>query len=291
MRLLYPSTENKKFHGIVLAVISALLFSTAGPLTKSVSIDAWSVVFWRSLFGIAVILLYIQTSKKLKKQVRHLSRYEWIMVFFAASGGIAFVTSFKFTNISNVVLIYSSAPIFTILLAWIMINKRPDKLALQACILAMFGTALVVFEGLTMGHVIGSLLALWCAISVSVVIFMYRCRPNSSVVSPILYSALMALLIAFFQGDPFDISAKDLLVMLFFGVTFSLASIFLAEGARRLLAVTMTLISLMEIPFAIVWGWWLFSEQMSLLSLTGGLVIMFAIILSLDIKNKYCAAS
>jgi len=36
--------------GVILPLVSALIFSTAGPFTKGVEAGAWAVVFWRGVF-------------------------------------------------------------------------------------------------------------------------------------------------------------------------------------------------------------------------------------------------
>jgi hypothetical protein len=42
--------------GIALVVVSALVFSTAGPFTRGVEAGAWDIIFWRGIIGAQVQL-------------------------------------------------------------------------------------------------------------------------------------------------------------------------------------------------------------------------------------------
>ncbi|WP_299546558.1 hypothetical protein [uncultured Tateyamaria sp.] len=40
---------NQRKAGIVLVVVSAIVFSSAGVFTNGVSTDAWGIIFWRGV--------------------------------------------------------------------------------------------------------------------------------------------------------------------------------------------------------------------------------------------------
>jgi len=45
--------------GIVLVVVSAVVFSSAGVFTNGVSTDAWGIIFWRGVAAAAFTLIYL----------------------------------------------------------------------------------------------------------------------------------------------------------------------------------------------------------------------------------------
>lgn len=44
-------TGDRPWRGIVLVVLSAVAFSTAGYFTRLIEVDVWTMLFWRGLFG------------------------------------------------------------------------------------------------------------------------------------------------------------------------------------------------------------------------------------------------
>ena len=78
-------------------------------------------------------------------------------------------------------------------------------------------------------------------------------------------------------GEPFDASIRDILLILVFGLVFSIASVTMAEGAKRLPASETALISALETPLAPVWAVLLFSEIPGHYSILGGIVILIAV--------------
>ncbi len=56
--------------GVLLMLISALVFSTAGIFTKGVAADAWSVIFWRGLFAALFTGVYVQWNRKFYQEFR-----------------------------------------------------------------------------------------------------------------------------------------------------------------------------------------------------------------------------
>ncbi len=68
--------------------------------------------------------------------------------------------------------------------------------------------------------------------------------------------------------------------MALFGIVFAIASVTLAEGARRIPPAEASLVSNLEIPLAPLWALLLFTEIPPLQTTTGGVIIVIAILLS-----------
>ena len=62
-----------------------------------------------------------------------------------------------------------------------------------------------------------------------------------------------------------------------FGLVFALASVTMAEGARRLPAAETALISALETPLAPLWAFMVFSELPTRFTLIGGVIILLAV--------------
>lgn len=63
-----------KLKGVILVLVSAVVFSTAGLFTKGVSADAWSVIFWRGLFAAIFSFVYILLKGTLKSETLRMGK-------------------------------------------------------------------------------------------------------------------------------------------------------------------------------------------------------------------------
>jgi hypothetical protein len=51
-------SQSEYYLGVILIVISAITFSTAGLFTKGVEAGSWEVIFWRDLFAVAFTTIW-----------------------------------------------------------------------------------------------------------------------------------------------------------------------------------------------------------------------------------------
>jgi hypothetical protein len=45
--------------GVILVVVSTIVFSSAGIFAKGVSADAWTIIFWRGIAAATLTLIYM----------------------------------------------------------------------------------------------------------------------------------------------------------------------------------------------------------------------------------------
>jgi drug/metabolite transporter (DMT)-like permease len=79
------------------------------------------------------------------------------------------------------------------------------------------------------------------------------------------------------SGDPLGIPVHEIFLSCGFGMVFAVASVTMAEGARRLPAAETALISALETPLAPLWAFMVFSEIPTSFTLVGGVIILFAV--------------
>lgn len=130
--------------GAFLVVISAITFSTAGLFTKGVAAGSWDVIFWRSLFGAAFTTIRIISRGKLRQSFVGMGYSGLAIALIGALGTAAFITSFKFTAIANVSLIYAIPPLIAALLSWAVIGEKVSCRTMMGCVGALLGVAIIV---------------------------------------------------------------------------------------------------------------------------------------------------
>ena len=272
--------------GVILVCISAFVFSTAGIFTKAVDANAWSVIFWRGLGAAVLSLGYVMMRGGLKDEV---SRFGWtalLAAIVAASGTAAFIPAFKLTTVTNVVLIWATAPFVAAALAWLLIGERPGLKIMLTSLLALVGVGLTLRGSVGSSHLAGDLLAMWMTLMMAVFYVIYRIWPDTPTVLPNVLASVILLVPGWFLGAPLATSQPEIGILLIFGLVFAVASITLTEGARRIPAAQTALLGALETPLAPIWAWLLLSELPTTWAIAGGILVLLAVILSqLDRKK------
>ena len=266
--------------GIILMLVSALVFSTAGLFTKGVAASAWNVIFWRGVFATLLTLLFILWRGRLEEEVIGLNRWGWFVALIGASGTAAFLPAFKLTTIANVSLIYASAPLLAAIFAWAWLRERPTLAAIAGALLAGIGVGCIVSGSLGSFSLTGDLLALWMTIAIAALMVIYRKFQNLPAAGPAMISSLLLLPVALLFDDPLSVLLSEIAILAVFGLVFALASVLMAEGAKRLPSGETALLSATEAPFAVLLASIIFLEVPAFATIIGGILILLAVIIS-----------
>jgi drug/metabolite transporter (DMT)-like permease len=277
--------------GLILVVLSAIVFSLGGIFTKAVHAGAWDIIFWRGLFGTGFTLLYVWWRGSFTSDFFKIGKSGWLAAIVGASATAAYIPAFKLTTIANVSLIYAATPMVSALLAWWWIGERAGKAVLVASVISLLGVFIIVGGSVGGVHLAGDLLACYMVVAMGVGFVIYRKFPNTPAAGPSALSSLILLPFALALGSPFTISYSDLLVTLAFGLTFAIASISLAEGTKRLPAAEASLLSILEVVFAPVLALAFFAEIPALATLMGGALILTSVVATQVWPRKTVVAS
>ena len=270
--------NHRHLSGVILVVVSALVFSTAGVFTKGVTTAAWGVIFWRGLAAAGFTFGYMIYRGHLRREIALFGGPAVLVVVLSALGTAAFIPAFKLTSIANVALIYASAPLFTAALAWLFIRERASRLVLVASLFAFVGVMVIVSGSLGSGRLIGDMLALWMTLMLAGIMVVYRRWPDTTAALPAAVSSLFLLPVAMLFGDPFAAPAHEMQVLILFGLVFAVASVTLAEGARRLPSAETALLSSLEVPFAPLWAFLILSQLPGMPTIIGGTIVLIAVL-------------
>ncbi len=264
--------------GIALVVASALVFSTAGLFTKGVHAGAWDVIFWRGLFAALFTTAYILRRGSFRADFINMGYSGWAAALVGASGTAAFIPAFKLTSIANVSLIYAASPLLAALLAWAWADEGLTRRVLMGCAAAFAGVAIIVGGSIGGVHLHGDLLAAWMTLALAILVVIYRRYPNTPAAGPAVLSSLALLPFGLAFGTPFSDPPQEIIIMVAFGLTFALASVTLGEGAKRLPAGETALLSTLEVPFAPLFAWLLFTELPAVTTIAGGLIVLAGVV-------------
>ncbi len=269
--------------GTTLVALSAVLWSAAGLFTKGAAADAWTVIFWRSVFSIVPILLYVRwkDGPGQWRQLRAMGRPGWAVVLVGAAATYCFITAFKHTSIANVATFYACTPFLAAAIGWLLFRESTSRLTLAAALVALAGVLIMVWGSLGTPNIVGDGLGIAMAIGMATLMVLIRRYPRepmvlAAVISGILTGALSALM-----TDPLAVSARDLWILAGFGITFAAAHIMMTEGARLIPAARTGLVGTLETPLAPVWAWMILSELPPLTTWIGGAIVLAAVVWNL----------
>ena len=276
------SAYSMRAQGVVLVLISAAVFSSVGLFVKGVDADSWTILFWRGLSASAFTLIYVSWRGTLYREFMLMGKPGISAAIIGALATAAFIPSFKYTSIANVSLIYAAVPFAAAAIAWVWMREKPALPVLLASLAAFAGVLVIVGGSLDSINLRGDLLALWMTVGMAGFLCIYRRYPQTPAAGPAVLSSLLLVPMVFAplglaSGNPLAIPLHEIFLTCSFGLVFAVASVTMAEGARRLPAAETALISALETPLAPLWAFMVFSELPTSFTLVGGGIILFAV--------------
>ncbi len=279
MEMAAPASEYSI--GVLLLVAAAVTYSTAGIFTKGVVAGAWAVIFWRGLFAAAFTTGWTVSRGSFRHNFLCLGTSGWVVGIVGAVGTAAFIPAFKLTSIANVSLIYAIAPLIAALGAWFAIGERITARTMIGAVCALLGVGIIVSGSIGQISLQGDALALVMTTAMATIMVIYRKYPHTPGAGPAVLQSIFLLPPAFVLGAPFQTDLFEIFVLAAFGLLFAIASVTLAEGAKRVPSGQTALLSALETPLAPVLAFLVFAQVPSLTTFLGGLIVLIAVLFSI----------
>lgn len=267
--------------GVILLVVSAVAFSSTGIFTKGVEAAAWAVIFWRGVFASISSTAYAVSRGMLRQEFLEMGWFGLAVGVVGAAGTAALIPAFKLTDIANVALIYASAPFLAALLAWVTIGERVSQRTAFGAAGALGGVVIIVAGSVGSVNLTGDSLALIMTLMMATIMVIYRARPQTPSAGPSVLQSLFLIPLALAFGDPLASAPVEIAILAAFGVTHAIASVTLAEGAKRVPSGQTALIGALETPLAPLLAFFILTEVPTILTLIGGAVVFTAVLISL----------
>jgi drug/metabolite transporter (DMT)-like permease len=266
---------------LVVVTASAFAFSTAGFFTRLITLDVWTVLFWRAVFGGLALGSYViwQHRRQTVTAFWAMGRAGIAVALCAALATICFINALSQTTVADVLVINATAPLMTAALAWHWTSERESKATIIASVAAFFGVTVMVSAALTEGHILGDLLAVIMTVLYSATMIIIRTNREISMVPAACLSAFLCSLIVLPISVPSAARGMTILYLMLFGtIQFGLGALLVTIGTRMISATRSALIGSLETPLAPVWVWLAFGEVLSPSTIVGGLIVMMAVV-------------
>ncbi len=272
-----------KIPGPLLVFFGACSLSFGGLIVKSFEgATLWQILFWRSLFFIMVVFIFLLISYK-KKIFRAFYNSGIPGIFggiILSSGFCGYVFAMYNTTVANTNFIIQTQTIFLAIFGYFFLKEKISKITLVSIFLAISGIILMVGSDLEPGQMSGNLAAFIMPVSFAILILIIRKYPNVDMVPLQLYAGITAMIIGYIIAGKINISAHDIFLGFlagFFQLGFGF--ILITIGARSTPSAMVGIIMLTEAVLGPFWAWLFINENSSFMVLIGGIIVIIAVLL------------
>ena len=269
------TTPRSRRFGTVMMLCASLCFSTGGLLMKLVPWNPLAINGARNLIACLVIGLYIlATHHKLKFNLT-------VLVGAISMAGVTTLFSIanKLTTAGNTIILQYTAPIWIVILMFLIFGQKPDRVSLISILIVFTGILFFFLEGLSTGRWLGDSLALLSGIFYAGV-FMLNSFEKGDALSSVFFGQLACgVFLSPMVLRETDFSAPVLVSVFLLGaVQVGLAYIFFTTGTRYTDPVTASIIGALEpilnpILVAIFYG-----EMLGKASLIGAGIVLCGVL-------------
>ncbi|WP_338414071.1 DMT family transporter [uncultured Sphaerotilus sp.] len=277
---------------VSLMVLVTLLWSTAGVVSRHLeAAQSFEVTFWRSGFnavGLAVALSALRGPALWRGLLRS-PRAVWVSGACWAVMFTAFMVALTMTRVANVLVTMAIGPLVTALFARLFLHHRLPARTWVAIAVAgagiawMFGHEVQAADARSLlGMAVALAVPLAAAINFTVLQHISHgevAGESQDMLPAVLIGALLSALCTLPLAWPLQASAHDLVLLAGLGVFQLALPCLLVVGLTRILpAPEIALLGLLEVVFGVLWAWIGAGEAPGPTALTGGALVLGALI-------------
>jgi drug/metabolite transporter (DMT)-like permease len=267
--------------GVILVAAAAVAWSLAGYFTRLIPLDAWTILFWRGLFGGLFIGLYVlkRHGAGILTATRAMGWPGLAVICLSTLGMTSFIPALKLTSVADVAIVFATCPFVAAALAWVWLRERVTASTLRASLLAFLGVAVTMAGSRGSSSLQGDLLALVMTLAIAAMMVVMRRFRAVPMLPTACLANLLGSLVALPLAAPMAAGPHDLVLLALFGfVQMSFGLTLFTIGSRLIPAAETALISALETPLAPLWVWLAFGEIVPPRGLAGGALVMIAVI-------------
>jgi drug/metabolite transporter (DMT)-like permease len=275
--------DARRLHRLALlaALGATVSWSVAGLFSKIVSVDAWTILYWRGCYGFlcTILVLAVQNPRGWLSDFERFGLAGWSYCLAAAIGSVFFITSVKLTSVAHNAVIYATMPFVAAALGLILFAERVKVVTLVASLLALTGVAVMVSDEGGDGDLRGDILAVAMTLSAAVMILISRRAPAIPMTSAVAVGTLLAAALALPFAAPASATLLDHAILFLFGITqAAIGMVLLAFASKHLPPTETALVTSLDAPLSPFWVWLVLGHVPAALTLAGGGIVLVAVI-------------
>ena len=274
--------------GIALKLLSVTVFMVMATLIKTLpeTIPTGELVFFRSLFAVPIILVWLVATNRLRRGLVPNNLFGHIRRSVVGTSAMALMfAAIVLLPLPEVTAISYAAPLIATILAIPMLGERVGVTRLSLVCLGLVGVLVIIWPRLTLtsgassAETFGAIVALGAAVLMALAQIITRKLLRSETPSSVVFyfsvigAALALLTLPFGWVMP---DARNLVILILIGLTGGIAQVFLMLSYRRASTAVLAPFEYTSMLMALVVGYWLFAEVPTLMMLIGAALVMLA---------------
>lgn len=285
--------------GIALKLVSVLLFITMSAMIKATAdhVPPGEAVFFRSFFAIPVILIWLTWRRELSTGLRTANPFGhfWRGLMGTTSMGLGFA-ALAYLPLPEVTAIGYTAPLLTVVFAAMFLGEQVRLFRMSCVILGMIGVLIVVSPRLSVlnggaspAEALGAMMVLSSAVFAALAQVFVRKLVQSEQTATIVFwfsaTATLLSLVTLPYGWVIP-SRTEAALLVTAGLLGGLGQIFLTSSYRSADASVVAPFDYASMLFALLFGWFFFSEVPTGTMLAGAALVITAGVLIIWRERK-----
>lgn len=273
-------TEHQK--GILAIILAALLWSTGGLFIKLISLDAYQLSFYRSIFSALTFVLLF------RKKVFVFNFPIFLNGIFYAGILILFVIATKLTTAANAIFLQYTAPIYVLIFEPLFLKTKLKAINVISVFVAFLGMTLFFVGEISPTHLEGNLVALLSGICFAAFLIGIRKSSEEFRVPAIFWGNIFIPILCFNSVYPeFNINLENFLMIAYLGIfQIGFAYAIFTYSIKRIEGIEAALIAMIEPVMNPIWVYLGYGEKPSPFAILGGLIILTTITIRTIITEK-----
>ena len=272
--------SNDHARGLALAVTGVLILTPDSLLIRLITVDHWSLLFWRGLMTFVTLTLWQLFSDRQTAlaRIQAIGAMGFLVAMLFALNTSLFVISIRHTAVANTLVILSAAPLIAAVFSSLFLREHAPLRTWIATVIGVASIALIMADSRGAANLVGDGAALAMAITMAAILTLLRRMRSDSAVAIVALSGLLLALAMLIPSQPLSLSGSDWLFMSLLGLVIIPVSFALAFAAPRYLpAPEVGLIFLLETILGPFLVWLVLGEEPPVATLVGGLVLIITL--------------
>lgn len=269
-------------YGILITTAGVLILSPDGLLVRLVSVDSWTILFWRGLlFSIGILGFYIfRYGVGTVGLIKIMGRRGLLAAALFTLSTTFFVLAITHTSVANALVIITTAPLFAALFSWIFLKETISLSTWVAIFVCIGGISLIFLGSMGGGSRLGDLYAIACAFGIAGQVTTVRHARSVDMVPSLGLAGIMTAIAAFPLATPLAINGADFTYLCLLGlIVLPIAFGLITIGPRYITAPEVSLIMLLESIFGPFWVWLVLREVPRPETVVGGALVITTLII------------
>jgi RarD protein len=272
------------------------LWGSLGIFVRNIPISSLLLAFSRAVIALPILMITVKVSGlSLRDCLRKENIPLMISGVLIGLAWVLFFAGFRLTSIANVTFIYNMCPIYVLILSPILLKERISRFQMLTILIAFVGFVLIIGQSIDFSNAafLGIMAATFSGILYALIVIInrkYASHLHGEAVAFIQLLFTMLVLLPFVIGS-YSLSEFSMmtpmawLLLLILGVFHTgLAYIGYFQSYKTCSASTVAQFTYLDPAFALIFGYFLASESLTLIQGLGGLLILGSTFITLSNK-------